>query len=169
MQFADVVRVLDALESHGVRHWVAGGWGVAALAGRQSRAHRDLDLAVDADTLPACREALAALGYVAETDWLPVRVEYAAAGDLWVDVHPVHIGEDGQGRQHDLDGGSFDYPPHGFMVGSLEHRAIPCLSADRQRVFHSGYEPRPQDRHDLAVLAALDGQSDGSPDHTPES
>ena len=157
MRFADVVRVLDELESRRVRYWVAGGWGVAALAGRQSRTHRDLDLAVDADTLPACREALATLGYVQETDWLPVRVEYVAAGELRVDVHPVHFDEDGHGRQHDLVGGYFDYPPHGLVVGSLRNRAIPCLSADRQRVFHSGYEPRPQDLHDLGVLAALDG------------
>ena len=94
-----------------MRYWVAGGWGVAALAGGQTRTHRDLDLAVDAGTLPACLQALASLGYVPETDWLPVRVEYAAPGELWVDVHPVTFDDAGHGRQHDLDGGHFDYPP----------------------------------------------------------
>ena len=29
----DVIQVLDALDGAGVRHWVGGGWGVAALAG----------------------------------------------------------------------------------------------------------------------------------------
>ena len=64
----------------------------------------------------------------------------------------------GHGRQHDLDGGHFDYPPAGFGVGHIENRAIPCLSAAQQRAFHSGYESRPQDLHDLRVLAALDEQ-----------
>jgi hypothetical protein len=40
---ADVIQVLEALDGAGVRHWVGGGWGVAALAGRQTRPHRDLD------------------------------------------------------------------------------------------------------------------------------
>ena len=34
---ADVIGVLDALDEAGVRSWVGGGWGVAALAGRQTR------------------------------------------------------------------------------------------------------------------------------------
>ena len=125
MRFADVVRVLDELESHRVRYWVAGGWGVAALAGVQTRTHRDLDLAVDAATLPACLLALTSLGYAQETDWLPVRAEYAAPGELWVDVHPVTFDDAGHGRQHDVDGGHFDYPPEAFGVGSIENRAIP--------------------------------------------
>lgn len=156
MRFADVVRVLDELESHQVPFWVAGGWGVAALAAAQTRTHRDLDLAVDAAALPVCLQALASLGYERETDWLPVRVEYAAPGDLWVDVHPVTFDEAGHGRQHDLDGGHFDYPPGAFTVGRIETRAIPCLSVAQQRAFHSGYEPRAQDLHDLRVLAALE-------------
>jgi hypothetical protein len=35
-----VIQVLDALSEARVRHWVGGGWGVAALAGRQTRQHR---------------------------------------------------------------------------------------------------------------------------------
>jgi lincosamide nucleotidyltransferase A/C/D/E len=87
MDAPEVIRVLDAPDEAGVRHWVAGGWGVAPLAGRQTRRHRDLDLAVDADDLGSCLTALGRLGYAAETDWLPVRVELRAPGDRWVDVH----------------------------------------------------------------------------------
>jgi lincosamide nucleotidyltransferase A/C/D/E len=154
--FGEVERVLDALASHGVRHWVGGGWGVAALAGVQTREHRDLDLAVDAEDLTVCLQTLERLGYRRETDWLPVRVEYAAPGRGWVDVHPVGFDDSGHGRQQDLDGGHFDYPPDGFTVGAVRGRAVPCLSAGQQRRFHAGYEPRPQDMHDLEQLAALD-------------
>ena len=60
----DPTWVLTALDDAGVRYWVAGGWGVAVLAGRQTRNHRDLDLAVDAEDLIRCIEALDRIGYV---------------------------------------------------------------------------------------------------------
>ena len=95
MRAEDVIAVLDALEGAGVSCWIGGGWGVVTPAGRQTREHRDLDLAVDAQDLLSCLAVLGDLGYVAETDWLPVRIELAAAGDRWVDVHPVSFAEAG--------------------------------------------------------------------------
>lgn len=157
MRAEDVVVVLDGLNGAGVRHWVAGGWGVAALAGRQTREHRDLDLAVDAEDLERRWRVLSGLGYAAETDWRPVRMEWRASGARWVDVHPVHFDASGHGRQPDLDGGHFDYPPAAFTTGSIEGRPVPCLSAEQQRQFRIGYGHRPQDIHDLAQLDALDG------------
>ena len=156
MEAQDVIQVLDALDEAGARHWVGGGWGVAALVGRQTREHRDLDLAVDARDLDRCLMALGRLGYAAETDWLPVRIELRAAGDRWVDVHPVAFGEDGHGRQAGPDGTSFDYPADGFSSGQLAGRTVPCLSARQQRRFRAGYDHRPQDVHDLAQLDALE-------------
>lgn len=157
MEFSEVERVLDELDARRIRYWVAGGWGVAALAGAQTREHRDLDLAIDAADLSVCLQCLASLGYSRETDWLPVRVEYAAPGRGWIDVHPIAFDVDaGHGRQAGLDGGHFDYPPDAFASGSIQGREIPCLSRSQQRAFHSGYEPRPQDLHDLDKLAALD-------------
>jgi lincosamide nucleotidyltransferase A/C/D/E len=154
----DVIEVLDALGGAGVRYWVAGGWGVTALVGRQTRPHRDLDLAVDAADLGRCLGLLGGLGYAAETDWLPSRIELRAPGDRWVDVHPVGFGEDGSGRQADLDGGFFEYPPDAFDRGRIAGRVVGCLSARQQRRFRSGYEHRPQDIHDLAQLDALTDQ-----------
>ena len=155
MELVDVLSVTEALDRAGVRHWVAGGWGVDALVGRQTRPHRDLDLAVDAGQLPAVLALLRGQGYATETDWLPVRVELAAPGERWVDVHPVVFDADGHGRQAGLDGATFDYPATDLVVGSVDGHPLPCLSAGRQRAFHTGYPPRPQDRHDLALLAGL--------------
>ncbi len=98
---------------------------------------------------------LAGLGYTVETDWLPVRVEVAAVGDRWVDVHPVRFDMQGHGIQGDPEGTHFHYPPAAFALARLRGRAVPCLSADLQEVFHSGYELRPQDEHDLQQLARL--------------
>ena len=155
MDAEDVIEVLDALDEAGVRHWVAGGWGVAALTGRQTRWHRDLDLAVDAEDLDRCLAALGRLGYAAETDWLPARIELRSPHDRWADVHPVAFDEEGHGRQADLDGGAFDYPPDAFSRGLIAGRCTPCLSARQQRRFRTGYEHRPQDVHDLAELDTL--------------
>ena len=155
MDVEAVIQVLDALDEADVRYWVGGGWGVAALAGRQTRHHRDLDLAVDARDLARCLESVARLGYAAETDWLPVRIELSAPGDRWVDVHPVEFDENGHGCQAGLDGESFDYPPDAFSRGQVAGRDMPCLSARQQRRFRSGYALRPQDVHDLAQLDAL--------------
>lgn len=82
-----MVRVLDRLDEDGVPLCVAGGWGVDALA------------AVD---------TLAGLGYVPETDWLPVRLEVAAAGRGWVDLHPVEVAADGHGVQRGPDGTTYE-------------------------------------------------------------
>ena len=157
MRADDVIEVLDRLDGAGVRYWVGGGWGVAALAGRQTREHRDLDLAVDADALDTCLQVLDQLGYTTETDWRPVRIELRAPGARWVDVHPVSFDADGHGHQPDLDGGHFGYPPTAFTTGSIGGRLVHCLSAQQQRHFRTGYEHRPQDRHDLAELDALQG------------
>ena len=130
---------------------------MAALVGRQTREHRDLDLAVDVQDLDAVIAALQELGYVLETDWLPVRAEYVAHGRGWVDLHPLRVEPSGEARQESLDGPDFVYPAEAFALGALDGRSVPCLSAAQQRLFHQGYEPGPEDLHDLAQLEALDG------------
>jgi lincosamide nucleotidyltransferase A/C/D/E len=155
VRFADVVEVLDALEVARVPVWVAGGWGVDLLVGRETRVHRDLDLLVDAAAHDVCLETLGALGYEVETDWLPIRVEVSAGNDRWVDVHPVRFDERGHGLQGERSGEHFEYPPESFTFGRIGALSAGCLSAERQREGHEGYELRPQDRHDLALLAGL--------------
>ena len=154
MDLYEVKRVLDQLDDEAVRYWVLGGWGVDALVGRQTREHRDLDLAVDAAQWDAAVAAVAALGYVVETDWWPIRVELASPQG-WVDLHPVRFAESGDGVQAGPDGTTFDYPKEHLTAGVLGDRAVPCVSAAWQVRVHHGYEPRADDRHDLAVLAAL--------------
>ncbi|MFF5232862.1 nucleotidyltransferase domain-containing protein [Dactylosporangium sp. NPDC000521] len=148
--------MLDALAAAGCRCWISGGWGIDALVGRQTREHRDLDLAVDAAREAEALRALEALGYTVETDWRPVRVEVAEPGGGYVDLHPVAFGEDGDGsgdgRQEAFDGAWFDYPRADLTTGTIAGRTVPCVSARLQRVFHQGYEPRDVDVMDLAHL-----------------
>jgi lincosamide nucleotidyltransferase A/C/D/E len=162
MRAAEVCAVLAHLQGRGCRCWVAGGWGVDALAGRQTREHRDLDLAVDARDEPVVLAVLAARGYRIETDQRPVRVELAATGVGWVDVHPVVFDDVGDGIQAGPDGSFFFYPRESLVTGTVAGTVVPCLSAAQQLHFHSGYPPRDVDRADVAVLRQLRQFSSGS-------
>lgn len=152
---SEVHRVLDALAAAGCRAWVGGGWGVDALVGRQTRLHRDLDLALDATGEAVALGALAALGYAVETDWRPVRVELAAPGGRWVDLHPVAFDAAGRGTQAGLGGATFDYPVGCLVTGVVGGREVGCLSVAQQVAFHAGYPPRDVDLADLALLRRL--------------
>ena len=166
----DLLAVTTALHGADIAHWVAGGWGVDALVGRQTRPHRDLDLAIDADHLDQAVALLRPLGYRPETDWLPVRLELAADGERWVDLHPVAFDAQGDGRQAGLDGTCFAYPATELVVGSIKGHLLPCLSAARQHVFHSGYPLRDVDVRDLALLAGLaDREARGHQPSAPRS
>ena len=152
---AEVLRVLTAVDAAGLRTWVAGGWGVDALLGRQTRVHRDLDLAVDVTQTPLdlALDTLELLDYRVETDWRPTRVELAAPAARWVDLHPVVFDDEGTGWQANTDGRPpFRYPPQAFAEGSIDGSAVRCLSVAQQLLFHSGYPPR---RHDLANIKLL--------------
>ena len=81
--------MLADLAEAGCAVWVAGGWGVDALVGRQTRLHRDLDLALDARNETVALRVLARRGYRVETDWRSIRCELIAEGRGLVDVHPV--------------------------------------------------------------------------------
>jgi lincosamide nucleotidyltransferase A/C/D/E len=73
-----------------------------------------------------------------------------------VDLHPVRFDARGHGRQVDLGGGHFEYPSGCFMTGRIGDRVVGCLSVELQLRFRAGYALRDVDRHDLALLAALD-------------
>jgi lincosamide nucleotidyltransferase A/C/D/E len=62
----------------------------------------------------------------------------------------------GNGVQSGLDGYTFLYPAIDLTTGQINGRAVPCISARLQRNLHSGYDPRPQDLHDLQLLESLD-------------
>jgi lincosamide nucleotidyltransferase A/C/D/E len=70
----DVVEVLESLTVAHVPWWVAGGWGVDALVGEQTRMHDDVDVMVPGDALPTAEACLAALHRVCGTP-LPPGVE----------------------------------------------------------------------------------------------
>ncbi len=158
MPAPEVLRVLDGLESSGVQARLAGGWGVDALLGRQTRRHRDLDVVIDSDE-EGERNALArfqGLGYspVAERSpagqWMPAKVVLRHPSGRTVDLLLAHPAADGLPTA-DVETG-FAYGPDSFTVGVVGDREVSCLSPSMQAMFHDGYEPPEQDRRDMTLL-----------------
>jgi lincosamide nucleotidyltransferase A/C/D/E len=149
---ADVLFVVDELRRAGVTLYVAGGWGVDALVGRQTRAHADLDLSFDAtqDTLAVRR--MRELGFATELDQRPTRLVMLDTHGRVVDLHPVQFAADGSGVLPGFNGEEFHYPADGFTTGRIAGRNVPCISAELQMRFHLGYQHRDVDRQDVATL-----------------
>lgn len=155
VQTDEVLDILDALHAAQVRCWIAGGWGVDALVHALTREHRDLDLVVATESFDAAVHVLTGLGFRPVADWLPVRLEVGGGPGGWVDLHPLALNENGDGVQSGFDGQEFHYPAADLVIGDIAGRSVPCISARLQQRFHSGYEPRPQDVHDLRLLDTL--------------
>ena len=151
MTAGSVAEVTTCLAERGVAHWLCGGWGVDALAGRQTRRHGDLDVVVDrADhRLPdAADAALGALGLrrvATETSIPPMPT-------IWVY-------SDGRGRTVDLLPADLTQPPFdrpdAWARGRVSEVDVACISASLQRALRAGYTARRSDRADLAVLDGL--------------
>ena len=132
-----------------------------ALAGRQTRAHRDVDLAVDSTQEAAVLATLERRDYAVETDGRPTRVELVAPGRGRVDVHPVTFDAGGTGIQVGPHGERWVYPAACFVTGTIGGRTVGCISAVQQIAWRAGYELRAVDHHDLAVLHRLVAGQDG--------
>lgn len=133
MPRANVLRILEELDSAGVEPVVMGGWGIDALVGEEQRLHRDLDLIVDHGSLDTALTRLRALGF---KEWFrnpsPVPfVEHQIEGDVVVmrdaamrvvDIHPMCLRELGPSAAE----------------GTIGDRRISCVSAKVQIRAHTG-------------------------------
>ena len=146
------LEILAALESHGVRASMDGGWGVDALVGRQSRPHDDLDLVIALADVDTIKSALSGFGFSIAEDHLPVRFVMRDPMGSQLDFHTVTFDEQGGGVQPQPDGGAFRYPPEGFVLGEIAGRQVPCVSAKIQLLCHLGYQPTSKDAHDVLLL-----------------
>jgi lincosamide nucleotidyltransferase A/C/D/E len=162
MRAQDMLWILAALDAAEVPYWVAGGWGVDALVGRQTRKHDDLDLVLsdfERDE-PRARRVLGSLGF---------RPVHARPAGIWMPMQSLM--DDAAGHRIELLNideerlmAGIGRPPTGeghapadlgsiaFASGEIEGRTVACLSAEVQLLFHSGYELRSSDQRDMGML-----------------
>jgi len=157
---ADLLHVLSLLDSLNMKYWIDGGWGVDILLGKQSREHRDIDVDFDGLFTEALLAMLEKAGYVVTTDWRPSRIELHSPVYGYIDIHPLVLEESGKARQDTPDGGWYDFEPDYFSEVVFAGRRIPCISLKAQKLFHSGYELREADRHDIKILEDIPAQAE---------
>lgn len=151
----DLLSVLDFMDRTGIRYWLDGGWGVDILAGKQTREHRDVDIDFDAQSTEKLLQLLKESGYEIVTDWSPVRIELHHPQLGFIDIHPFVLNGDGTAKQADLEGGWYEFDADFFGNAVFNGRNIPCISAKGQKIFHTGYELREVDKHDIKIIEKL--------------
>jgi len=162
----DLLRILDALEEAGIGFRLAGGWGVDALVGRQTRRHDDVDLVID-DFAGRVSDACATLGPLGfdllgtycYPLWMPDRWLLRDGALRMVDLlsidWPRLAGALGLPAEAGAGALSAELRSRAFSEGIIGGRTVPCLSASVQLLYHSGFAPRSVHHHDLALLHSL--------------
>lgn len=151
----DLFRVLDLLDKTGITYWLDGGWGVDALVGKQTRAHRDIDINFDSKHTEELLQMLQENGYAVVTNQNPVRIELYHPEFSYIDIHPFVLFDDGSAKQADFEGNWYEFEADYFGEAIFEGRRISCTSLNGQIVFHTGYALRDVDKHDIKNLEGL--------------
>ena len=154
MPAEEVLAVVDWLEARGAVHVITGGWAVDALVGRATRPHRDLDVIVEAGACDGLARWLRGRGYEVIVDWLPIRVELRR-GRCGVDLHPMEVDGRGDSVQAGFGTQVFEHRAADRTRGRIGGRRVVVATAARLMELHRGYEPRPEDLHDIALLRRL--------------
>jgi Aminoglycoside-2''''-adenylyltransferase. len=157
-QLAALAEIDQLLQSHGIAYWLFGGWAVDFHAGRVTRQHEDLDLAVRS----ADRERVADL--LTSRSWQPLP---DASGDGYtcyargaVRVDVTFLATDDRGRVYTpLEDGRGEWPERTFGEDVLHLHGISArvisreaLIADKSAV-HDDPLVAAKDRADIASLA----------------
>ena len=164
MEVRDVLEILGALTRAEVRWWLAGGWGVDALAGVQTRRHKDLDLVLERADFERALDVLGRCGFrpVPETDpgadrhvaeaLMPDRQLVQDAAARTVDLHPVDSATWPEGV-------GVDEP---FTTGRVGGETVGCLSIACQLAAHDGFELAAEHEANLRSMERLLA-SEGAP------
>ena len=154
MSAADVVRILDDLDSAGIPSWLDGGWAVDAVLGEQTRTHNDLDLIARVDDSQRLCDRLAEGGFRLDRGRLNSNFVLRDSNGREIDVHPVRFDRAGNGVYRMENGEDWIFPADGFGgVGRIGDRTVHTLTPDVQMLCHAtGYEPGATDFHDMGLL-----------------
>lgn len=159
MTASEVVDLLDVLDAAKIDYWVAGGWGVDALLGEQTRLHNDIDLLVRFETLPDVERLLTDRGFrrADESEW-PAFLILRDEDGRQVDLYIVQFDEHGECWQQ-FSPKRWDHFSAQELSGSgriLDH-PVRCLSPEGQFRQFLGYEWRETAVHDLNRLRSAFG------------
>lgn len=149
MTASDVIEIAQLLDHNHIEFYVDGGWGVDALLGQQTRAHADLDIAMQHKDAARIRALLEARGY-----------RDVPRDDSWECNFVL-----GDARGHEIDIHTYTFDAAGNLVngvaypidsltgtGSVNGYPVKCISPEWLVKFHTGY---PLDENDYRDVKAL--------------
>jgi lincosamide nucleotidyltransferase A/C/D/E len=147
--------LLTALNGYHVNACVGGGWGVDALLGEQTREHADLDLWLADVQIEPLFAAFAERGIDRILPWPGDRPWNFVLHDgvrLRVDLHLYETLPDGSLHYGSLVSG-VTFPARALAgQGVIAGSAVRCEAPEWAVRWHTGYPPRPVDRHDVPLL-----------------
>jgi lincosamide nucleotidyltransferase A/C/D/E len=154
MKSTDVIEIYSSLVNIGIGIWIDGGWGVDALLGRQTRPHKDLDIAIEDHQVLRFEQYLASRGYrrVKREIERPFNFVLADKEGREVDVHVISRDQDGNGIYGPAEMG-FMYPADSLNGnGIIGDCPVRCISPEWMVKFHSGYKLTEKDYKDVSAL-----------------
>ena len=155
MSLVEARHLLSAIADLGLHACIGGGWGVDALLGEQTRPHSDLDLWVPAEELHDLLRALVGQGVDRVYPWpgdRPWNWLLHDGDNRRVDLHLYEPVSDAEWHYGSAREGE-TFPTEALAgIGSIGGLGIRCESPAWALRFHSGYEPRATDRHDMRLL-----------------
>ena len=144
----------NKLESLGIEVWIDGGWGVDALVGKQTRPHKDLDIAIQQKDIPRLRELLEGQGYkdIRLEDAKPWNFVLSDESGHEIDIHVIVFDDQGNGLYGPIENGAM-YPAASLTgIGSIDGKTVRCISPEWALKFHTGYELKEKDFQDVSAL-----------------
>lgn len=154
MTSLDVLDFYRTMSEIGVEVWIDGGWGVDALLGKQTRSHKDLDIAIQERHVALLREVLLTRGYreVRPEDARPWNFVLGEETGREIDVHVIVLDDSGNGVYGPPEKGEM-YPATSLIgTGIIDGQTVRCISPEWAVKFHSGYELKEKDFRDVSAL-----------------
>ena len=154
MKREEVVKLYILLKENNIPIWIDGGWGVDALLEKETRPHKDLDIAIEEKDLNKFRRLLDTKGYkdLPQDDSVPHNFILRDHQGREIDVHVIVFDENGNGIYGPAENGQM-YPASSLMgMGKIDGVEVKCISAEDMVKFHSGYELKDKDYKDVSAL-----------------
>lgn len=142
-----VIEFYTQMQKQGATIWIDGGWGVDALLGKQTREHKDLDIALEIKDLKVTCDYLEKHGYrevERDNDWnfvLENKLSHRIDFHIFVFDNENKI----------IDG--LKYPEDSLTgEGIINGCKVKCIEPQHMVNFHTGYKLKDTDYHDVKAL-----------------
>ncbi|MDE2030747.1 MAG: aminoglycoside nucleotidyltransferase [Patescibacteria group bacterium] len=151
-----VLEIYSSLDNIGIPIWIDGGWAKDALIGRQTREHRDLDIAVERKNLDKLINYFESLKYKEiprseENKWDIVLGD----DDSEIDIHAFEFDDNSK----IIDKPYWDAYSEDALngIGHINGIRVRCVNINHllKTLDEKKRELREKDRHDLSLLLNL--------------